>query len=159
MSSIEFHLARLTPQTPSMEIRVQGSAPEYTKAFIAQCAGKIPDWNTYHAAMARYCDDEHSMHELIVSMEKWAWINAGGKYPHKAFKRAFMLPIAELGVLFYVNPKTEEKRTDNQCAAFTRMDPGEWGSTYSNVRSMIVHELAQLQSAAAYQLRLIMSDE
>ncbi len=159
MSSIEFDLARLTAQTPSMETRVQGSAPELSKAFIAQCAGKIADWKTYHAVMSRYCDDEHSMHELGVSMEEWAWKHAGLKYPHKAFKRHHMMKISELGVLFFVNPKIEEKRTARQCAAYTEMDLLEWQSRYHHVRDMVVHELAQLQSAAVYQLRMIMTDE
>ena len=127
MSSIEFDLARLTAKTPSMETRVQGSAPEYTKAFIAQCAGKIPDWKTYHAAMARYCDDENSMHELGVSMEEWAWLNAGRKYPRKDFRRKYMIKIAELGVLSYVNPVPEEKRSHSQCAAYAEIEAVQYG--------------------------------
>lgn len=159
MSSIEFLLANLTAQTNDLKPRVQGNKPEFSAAFIAQCVGRIPDWVVYHAAMAKYCDDEIATHELNVCMEKWAWLEAGRKYPARSFKRADVGRVAELAVLFFLNPAFEYRRKVSQCAAFVGVAPKTWESKYNNIRTMIIHELAELQSAANRQIRLVMTDK
>lgn len=156
MSSIEFLLSRLTAQTANIEPRVQGNKPEFSAAFIAQCVGQIKDWAVYHAAMAKYCHDEIAMHELNVCMEEWCWDRAGQKYPKLSLKRDETGRVAELAVLFYLNPEFEFKRKSSQCAAFVEIAPKTWHSKYFGIRSMVIQELAELQSAANRQIHLIM---
>ena len=70
MSSIEFLLAKLTAQSPGMEVQVQGNKPTYSAAFLAQAVGRIADWRVYHTAMSKYCDDAISIDEMNFFMEE-----------------------------------------------------------------------------------------
>jgi hypothetical protein len=159
MPSIEFYLAQLTAQSPGMEMTVQGARPEYSAAFIAQAVGKIADWQTYHVAMAKHTDDLVSIDEVNRFMEAYAWEHAGRRYPQKSFKRDRTAKTAELAVLFFLNPIHEIDRSAKSCAAFTGINLPDWQSKYDNVRTLVVHELAELTSAAGYQLRLIMQED
>ena len=109
-------------------------------------------------ALCLDCHDEIAAHELNVCMEEWCWDRAGQKYPKRSLKRDETGRVAELAVLFYLNPEFEFKRKPSQCAAFVQIAPKTWHSKYFSIRSMAIQELAELQSAANRQIHIIMRE-
>ena len=160
MSTIDFQLARLTAQTAGVDsTRVQGDHPEFTKAFIAQAAGQIKPMMVYHAIMAYYVDDAGSIDELNLKLAEWCWCRLFKRHQERAYRPEDIVRVAELAILFYLNPIMEETRSIKACAAWTRVKIGVWESKYSKQRDVIVNELANMKADGASQLRSIMRDE
>jgi len=160
MSSIDFHLARLTAQSAGCDPnRVQGDHPEFAKAFVAQCAGMVKPRMVYHAIMAYHCDDEVSIDVLNLKMADWCWGRLKTHHSNRAYRALEIARVAELAVLFYLNPAVEKTRPVSGCAAWVRVDHGVWESKYSQQRDVIIHELANMKSDGDRQLRYIMRDE
>ena len=156
MSSFEFLYAKMTAQSQGFEPGVQGNKPEFTPAFIAKCVAMITNSQTYHAAMAWYCQSESSMAALNLGMADWCWKRLREKKDPEALRIA---RVAELGVLMYLYPLAEEKRSIKSCAKWVKVAPETWNRKYSKQRDAIVHELAQMKSDGDAQLSAILRDD
>ncbi len=158
MSSFEFLYAKMTAQSQGWEPGVQGDKPEFTPAFIAQCAGMIKPGHVYHAAMAFYCQSELAMSALNQGMANWCWKRIQYKDPKRSYKALEIARVAELAVLMYLYPWREEKRSIKSCAKWARVSPQTWNKKYAQQRDIIVHELAQMKSDGDAQLSAILRE-
>lgn len=160
MSSIEFQLAYLTAQTSGCKPdRVQGDVPEFTKAFIAQAASQVTPLMVYHSIMAYYCDDECSIDALNLKMADWCWCRLKTHFADRSYRALDIARVAELAVLFYLNPLVEVARSVQGCAAWVRVSTGVWESKYSKQRDVVIHELACMKSDGEVQMRRILRDD
>ena len=158
MSSFEFLYVRLTAQTASMDPRVQGNRPEFSRAFVAQMAGRIKPRSVYHAALSFYCDDLGSIGELNLGMANWCWKRIQEKHPDCDYKALKIARVTELAVLMYLYPWMEEDRSDVKCAAWVQVAPQTWKKKYSHQRDIMVYELAQMKSDGDWKLSVIMRE-
>ena len=159
MSSFEFLYVRLTAQTGSWDTKVQGNKPEFSRAFVAQMAGRIKPRRVYHAALGFYCDDLESIAELNLGMANWAWMNIKKHHPDNSFSALEVARVAELAVLMYLYPWQEENRSPTSCAKWVRVALKKWKAKYDRQRDIIVQELAQMKSAGDFQSREIMRED
>lgn len=77
--SVAHQLARLTPQSPPMEIMPAGGIPEVTKEMVSQAAASLDDNLAYHLVMGRYTDSIASKSQslpLIEQESRRIWMRA-----------------------------------------------------------------------------------
>ena len=153
MSSFEFLYVRLTAQTGSWDVKVQGNKAEFSPAFVAQMISRIEPRQAGSAAMSFYCNDKSSIAELNIGMANWCWKRIQDKHPDCAYKALEIARVTELAVLMFLYPWVEKKRSAAKCADWVRVAPQTWKKKYSHQRDIICYELEQMKSNADFQLR------
>jgi hypothetical protein len=156
--SIEYMLARLTAQTGNLDPRIPGGGiPELTAADISLIAAAAPHMS-YHALMAKYCDDQISEREILAwahrtSLDEWFTNPAHATTPVQARQ---LNRLAELTVLAWINPQLPHGTSIPTRAAYIGANHDTFRHNFQSHYAFLTGELGYLERIgiiAAYKFK------
>lgn len=157
MTSVEFHLARITAKSQGLQPRLPGGAlPHLTAEDIALAAATVPKRPAYFAIMAKYCQDEKAEDHLLaytVQRGWWLW-QAKGRSARTAVP--IQRRVAELSVLYFLNPEQGKRRGIGGCAIYCGMARNTWKTHYQLHFDDLTAHLFALESEAAAHIRKVL---
>jgi hypothetical protein len=113
MISVEFYLARITPQSSEWDPnRITGGIPVITVEEIRAAISMSTRPAEYHVMMTKYCQDRRSEETLVRMIRKRSGLDFLEAYPKYPLKGEINQAIAESAVIYFANPHQGERRGD-----------------------------------------------
>ena len=158
MTSLEFQLARaFTAQSKWADPKIiRGGKVELTADDIRAAVSMATGRYTFHAMVAKYCNDPHSEAVLLDWVEIQSWLRLGERYPKTDFKREVNVKLAELAVLFFLNPTQGLARGDAGNASYIGCHRNTWITKYRNHFKELTAMLLDLERRARHDVRKIL---
>lgn len=145
--TIEYLLARLTAQSPGPRPKEPGKGkPTLTAADISLISSHAPHMS-YHALMAKICDDRISEREILkwakrISLAEWF---SNPLYAEVSCSARALNKLPELAVLAWINPQLPHAANIKNQAAFVNENPETYRKKYRNHFAFLLGELAYLE--------------
>ena len=141
-------LARLTAQSNGPNPKEPGGGlPTFTAADISLIASVAPHMS-WHALMAKYCDDLHSrmeIREFAHTISRMEWFS-NPAYETIRIEARQLNKLADLAVMGWVSPKAPATATLETRAAYIGAGYETYRRVFQGHYAFIVGELAFLQT-------------
>jgi len=159
--SIENMLARLTAQTNWKDNQMPGGGkPELTAADISVIAAQAPHMS-FHALMAKNCDDAISAKELLIWVRETSlveWFSNDG-YASIRFEARQLKRLCELAMQVFINPNHPDGQTQEARAAFVGVSHDTFKRSFQVHYAYLLQELGYLEQVGERAVREFMRDD
>jgi hypothetical protein len=153
--TIEFELARaFTAQSKWADPKIiRGGRVELTADDIRAAVSMATNPVTFHAMMAKHCQDQYSERVLMEMIELKSWLVFGSNHPNQAISRSDNEKITESALIYFLKPSQGQRRGDAGNAAHMGCHRNTWASKYKMHFSLLTRFLFDCELRALYAIR------